>query len=262
MKRTAILLLCLCFITLSGCKAKKMLDEAAVSKELADKGTTELLKEAAEDKYDAPQDGRLTDAQIQMYLKVREHEKKIAQVAKKELQQHAQKADKSGEKSLGGMVEGFKAMGSFADLVTADIRAAKELGFNTAEYTWVKERVLEASTAQMGQQAQKASAAMFDQAYAQTKKQYDEAQDEPTKKMLAEMLANYEKSKQEMNVAQNQDASVQYNLQLLSKYDNALNALATELSKYEDKEGDAQKGIEEWSKQLEKATKEAQQGAN
>src|SRR6185503_11442191 len=110
-------------IVLSGCKAKEAVDK--ISKDLDKNGTTDLMKKVADDKYDPPADGKLTDAQIQMYLKVREHEKQIAQVAKQEAQQHADAAKKAGEKSLAGLVEGFKTMGSVADLVTADIRAAK-----------------------------------------------------------------------------------------------------------------------------------------
>jgi hypothetical protein len=50
-----------------------------------------------------------------------------------------------------------------------------------------------------------------------------------------------------------QDPAVSHNRQLLSKYENALNAFATELSKFEDKPGDAQKSVQEWEKEVEKA---------
>lgn len=260
MRRVAISLLCVTSLALVACGK----DEKDISADLASKGTTELMKEAAEDQYEEPADGRLTEAQIQMYLKVREHEKKIAQVAKKELQDHAKKAEASGEKSLGGMIEGFRALGSAADIFTADIRAAKDLGYNTAEYSWVKGKVLEASGAQMALKLQQASVAMFDSSYAQTKKQYDEATDETTKKMLGEMLAGLEKSKNEAATQNNSgiDASTQYNLQLLSKHENALNALAAEFSKWEDKSGEAQKGVDEWQKNLDKAVQDAKTQAS
>lgn len=258
MKKLAAVALC-GILVLSGCKAKEAVEDAAISSDLADKGTTELLEEASKDSYDPPADGRLNETQIAMYLKVRDHEKKIAQVAKKELTAHAKEAETKGEKSLGGLMDSFKAAGSFADLMTADIRAAKELGYNTAEYTWVKEQVLAASGASMTAKLAKASGAMMDQAYAQTRKQYDEAKDETTKKMLADMLANYDKSKQEMTVKQ--DPAVEYNVQLLSKHENALNALASELSKFEDEPGQAEQGLKEWQKTLDKAVTDAQKNA-
>src|SRR4030095_11007562 len=37
-----------------------------------------------------------------------------------------------------------KAVGDLADVATADLRAAQELGYNPKEYSWIKERVLEA----------------------------------------------------------------------------------------------------------------------
>ena len=123
MHRSLSVLLCLS-LALAGCKAKELADKAAISKDLDKRGTTDLMKEVANDSYDPPQDGRITEAQIQMYLKVREHEKQIAQVAKAEMKQHADDAEKKDDKSLGGLMEGMKALGSAADFMTADIRAA------------------------------------------------------------------------------------------------------------------------------------------
>ena len=135
---------------------------------------------------------------MQMYLKVREHEKDIAQVARKEAQAHADAAKKAGDKSIAGMMEGFKTMGSAADMLTADIRAAKDLGYNTQEYLWVKSQVLAASSAAMMSKMAEATNASFDSAYTQMKKSYDEAKDDQTKKMYKDMLDNYDKQRAEM----------------------------------------------------------------
>jgi len=248
MRRSLSVILCLS-LALIGCKAKELADKAAISKDLEKRGTTDLMKEVANDSYDPPQDGRLAEAQIQMYLKVREHEKKIAQVAKDEMKKHAQEAEKKGDKSIGGFMEGMKALGSAADFMTADIRAAKDLGYNTQEYLWVKQQVLGASTAQMAEDFSKSMQQNFDQAYTDAKKAHDEATDEQTKKLYADVLAGYDKSKQEMASQSKQDPATAYNKQLLSKYENALNAFAHELSKYEDKPGSAQQAVEEIQKQ-------------
>jgi hypothetical protein len=248
MHRSLSVVLCLS-LALAGCKAKELADKAAISKDLDKRGTTDLMKEVANDSYDAPQDGRITEAQIQMYLKVREHEKKIAEVAKAELKQHAQEAEKK-DKSIGGFMEGMKALGSAADFMTADIRAAKDLGYNTQEYLWVKQQILAASTAQMAEQFSNAMAANFDKAYNEAKKARDEAKDEPTRKLYADVLAGYDKSKQEMTEKQEADPATAYNRQLLSKYESALNAFAHELSKYEDKPGEVNQAMEEMQKKL------------
>ena len=258
MRRYLIALACLSLV-LTGCKAKEMLDKADISKELKDKGTTELLNEAAKDEYNPPADGRLTDSQVQMYLKVREHEKKIAQVAKDELKQHAEKADKSGEKSLAGLMEGFKAMGSVADVLTADIRAAKELGYNSAEYSWIKEKVLEASGSAVGQKMAQAMNAQFEKAYAEAKKAHDAATDEQTKAMYAQMLSGYEEQKKQMTAQADEDPAVAHNRQVLSKYETALKAWAVEMSKFQDNGTDVQKSVEDWEKDVNKQIDDAKQ---
>jgi hypothetical protein len=232
----------------TGCKLKKAVDEAAISDSLQDVGTKELLEKTSEDSYDAPADGRLTDSQLQMYLKVREKEKAIALVARKEMEETAKKAEGKGEKSIAGMMAGFKALGSAADFLTADIRAAHELGFNTAEYQWVKEKVLEASGAAFAESLQQSSKAMMDQAYDELKKQHDSTTEPAAKQALAGMLAEYDKNRKEMAAQDEIEPSVKYNRELLAKYENALNALATEMSKFEEKPGDAQKALDEYSK--------------
>jgi hypothetical protein len=256
MRRTLTAVLCLTFV-FAGCKAKELATKASISADLQKRGTTDLMKEVANDEYTAPQDGRLTEAQVQMYLKVREHEKTIAKVAKEEMKQHAEDAKKKGDKSIAGMMDGFKALGSAADFVTADIRAAKDLGYNSQEYIWVKGQILAASTAAMAEGFNKAISQNFDSAYAQAKKAYDEAKDEQTKKMYAEMLAGYDKTKQEMQQqAAAIDPSIAYNRQLLSKHENVLKAYASELSKYEDKDGDVDKGVTQMQQELAKAGKQ------
>ncbi len=248
-------------VALSSCKAKEAIDKAAISPDLEKRGTVDLMKEVADDKYTPPADGKLTDAQVQMYLKVREHEKDIAQVAKAEAQQHAEAAKKEGEHSLGGLMEGIKTMSSAAQMVTADIRAAKDLHYNTQEYLWVKGQILAASVSAMTQQSTKAMNASMDAGYAQAKKAYDEAKDEQTKKIYADMLANMDKSKQEMNQNQEkQDPAIQYNRQLLSKYENALNALTNEMAKWEDNKGDAQKNMDQYQQNVNKAVEDAKKG--
>ena len=233
MRRISLIVLSLALV-LSGCKAKELADKAAIAKDLQERGTMDLAKEVANDSYTPPDDGRLTDAQIQMYMKVREHEKKIAEVAKAEM----------------------KALGSAADFMTADIRAAKDLGYNSQEYLWVKTQILAASTSVMAEKFTETIAANFDKAYEETKKAYEEAKDEQTKKIYADMLAGYDKSKQDMQQKENEDPALTYNRQLLSKYENALNAYAHELSKYEDKPGEVQKSMDEMTKKLEEAKKE------
>ncbi len=257
MRRILPALLCL-GVVLAGCRAKEAIDKASVQRDLEKRGTVDLMKEIADDKYDPPKDGHLTDGQIQMYLKVREHEKVIAQVAKAEAQKHADAAKAAGDKSIGGMIEGFKTMGAAAQMFTADLRAAKDLHYNTAEYQWVKGQILAASTTAYAEKMGQALNASMDASYQQMKKQYDEAKDAQTKQALKPMLDSFEQQRAETAKQQQQvDPAVTYNRQLLSKYENALNAFAQELSKYEDKPGEAKKSVDEFQKSVDKAVQDA-----
>lgn len=231
----SLLLLLTLFTILTGCKARKMAEEAAISKDFEKKGTRQLLEESAKDQYDPPADGRLTDEQVRMYLKVRDHEKKIAAVAKQELEEHARKVKEKGDKSFDSLAEAFKGVGSIADFATADIRAASDLGYNTAEYRWVKGQILEVSGAVITQKMQQANLQAIESQREQLEKQRDAATEEASRKFYQEMLDNYEKVVQDMSTT-NQDPAVAYNRQLLEKYENALQAIASEWSKFEDEE--------------------------
>lgn len=259
MRRTLAALISLSLV-LTGCQAKEALDAAGISEELQDKGTTELMKEVAEDEYEPPADGKLTDAQMKMYMKVRDEEKKIARVAKEEAKQHAEKAKASGEKSLAGMIQGFKSLGSVADLLTADVRAAKQLGYNSQEYLWVKEQVLAVSGAAMAEKMNEAIGAQMDAAVAQARKGMEDATDNEQKKFWADMLASAEQSRKEMQANQNADPALAHNRAIVKKYESELNAYAQELAKYTDQEIDAEKEVKNWEKQVDKAVSDAKQG--
>jgi hypothetical protein len=236
-------------LALTGCKVKELAEKAKIESDLNKNGSTlNLMKNVADDKYTPPADGKLTDNQIKMYLKVREHEKAIVQVAKKQFEERAKKADKE-KNSLAGMMDGFKAMGSAADLVTADIRSAKDLGFNTQEYLWVKGQVIAASTQAFADKMGDAMNAQMEASYQAMKKAHDEAKDETTKKMYAESLAGMEKGRAEMQQEKKVDPTVAYNRELLSHYENAISALLSETTKYSD-DPNAQKQADELTKKL------------
>ncbi len=261
MRRSTIVVTSLLFsMTFAGCKAKEIYDSAKASADLQKRGTTDVLKQASKDQYKPPADGRLTDAQVQMYLKVREHEKQIASIARKQVQDQAKKVQADGDKSLSGIVDGFKALGSVADLATSDIRAAQDLHYNTAEYLWVKEKIIEASTAALTSKMGDTSKALMDSTRDQLQKQYDGAKDEQSKKLIGDMLATYDEKRKEADSGQEQpqqDPSLAYNQKLLSKYDSDLNVYAAELSKWTGNEDETKKAFQDWQKGLDEAVKKA-----
>ncbi|HEX9406203.1 MAG TPA: hypothetical protein VF975_02725 [Thermoanaerobaculia bacterium] len=248
----AVLLLSVVFF---GCRVKELAEKAKIAKDLEKHGTIDLMKDVSKDKYDPPKDGKLTEAQIQMYLKVRQHEKDIAKVAKEQMDQHSKAADES-KHSLSGVFESIKTIQSAGEFFTADIRAAKDLGYNTQEYLWVKGQITAASMTAFAEGLTNAMSAHQDAYLAQTRKAYEEAKDEQTKQMYKQMLDSYAQTvKEGKEATANQDPALVYNRQLLKKYDNELAAFTNELGKYENKEGEAKQSVDELQKKLDEATR-------
>jgi hypothetical protein len=105
-------------------------DRAAIQERLRAKGTAEVMREAAAARYTPPADGRLSDAQVRMYLQVRERESRIREAAA-----HAASGNAAAPGDASGM------------LAAADLRAAQELHVNSKEYAWVRARVADAQAA-------------------------------------------------------------------------------------------------------------------
>jgi len=100
-------------LTVSGCRQKP------AGGALTGQGTASLMDQVAKaPEYKPPADGRLSRRQVEMYLEVHRREEKIR--------------------------DAMRAKGDLANLATADLRAARELGYNPREYAWVRDRALEA----------------------------------------------------------------------------------------------------------------------
>jgi hypothetical protein len=246
MRRFIPAVLCLS-VAFGGCKAKELVNPTKIADELNKPGSTyKLMKDVAKDKYDPPKDGKLTESQVQMYLKVREHEKAIAKVAADQMEKHSHEAD-AAKNSIAGVTQVFKTLGSAADLATSDIRAAKDLGYNTQEYLWVKGQIAAVSMLAFAETAAKALSVQTDAAYAQAKKAYDEAKDEQTKQMYKQMLDSYDQTRKEAKDATEvNDPAVAYNRELLKKYDSELAYFSG-----------AEKGMEQFKKSVDKAVQDA-----
>lgn len=255
--RKTFVYLSIAMMSLAGCGKESRED---IAENLKDKDAMDVVRQAADDEYDPPADGKLTETQIEMYLKVREKEVEIAKVARQNLEAQAAKVKEKGDRTLGGLMEAYKGMGSAADFLTADIRAAQELGFNTAEYMWVKGQVVQASAAEYAEKAQAQMSGLADQAYTNLKKQYDETTDETTRQTLKTMLDQMEKNRAELDAEKmGVDDADRYNRDLLSKFEEPLKAIAMEATKWNDDEKDADQLTDELKKGLEATTSTQEQ---
>ncbi len=218
LQRTVVLLALAGSVLFScGCQGKPAGDDAAIQKSLREKGIASLMDEVAKaPDYHPPADGQLTDAQVKMYFDVRQREQQIREVAFKDLQ---------GKE--GTFLESLKTVGDrpnsaniadIADIATADLRAAQELGINPKEYQWVKERVLEArmlettrALAQQVAQSRQQVLALFEQ-------RRQEATDPVAKAEAERQLEELQKNASASGVPVENDPAREHNADLLVRF--------------------------------------------
>jgi hypothetical protein len=122
-------------VALMACGCQRADERAAIVDRLRSRGTADVVREAATARYAAPAAGRLTEAQVRMFLEVRERECGIREAAALAAQR-LREAAAADEPALAA---------------AADLRAAQELRVNPKEYSWVRDRVLEAEGAATAQ---------------------------------------------------------------------------------------------------------------
>lgn len=223
MNRTACLLALLTALSF-GCGGEK-----DVAESLDDKSFRDVLSEAEEDEYTGPEDGKLTRQQIEMYLEVREHEKAIAEAARKKLSETAENM-KERKGSFGELMEGMKGFGAVADFVTADIRAAQDLGFNTAEYRWVKDAIHDSLSAEVANRARVQIKSQLATQRAEMEKRLAETDSEAEKKMYEGFLAQLDEAAVEDDEPESE--ATRYNRELLSEYEDTIETLRRELERW------------------------------
>lgn len=208
-----------------GCKGKPADDEASIQKTLEEKGTVDVMDQVSKaPEYKPPADAHLTDQQVKMYIEVRQREQKIREVAFKNLKAKDDKAKQ--EKRDVGLFEAMKAIGDVADVATADLRAAQELGHNPKEYQWIKERVLEAQMLEMAkglnQQLAKSQESLVKMLEEQKKVLTDDAQRAEMDKQIEEIKKNAAGATDDSTPAK------EYNAALLAKYKDDFDKLKAE----------------------------------
>lgn len=127
--------------------------------------------EAPRPSYRPPADGKLTKAQVEAYLGVLEKVKL-----------------ETSRRPPGSVL----APGDPLNTESADVAAARARGWNIAEYLWVRERVLEAEAAGLGDRLMASHLAMLERTLAELRTRRSSAPDEGSKKLLAEQIANFE----------------------------------------------------------------------
>jgi hypothetical protein len=128
------------------------------------------LSRAAEtrDVYRPPADGRVTPAQVEVYLSILDRVR----------------LDLRGARPT--------PAGDPLATLPADVAAARARGVNVEEFLWVKERVLEAEAATMTARLNASALAMLEKTLADLKERRADAADEGSRKLLAEQTSQFE----------------------------------------------------------------------
>lgn len=197
--------------------------ERSVEERLDEKGTMDVIEEAAQAEYEPPADGRLTEKQMEMYLEVQERAVEIRRVAKQRMEGRVKK-DEAGEgggadgEETPSLFEALRAVGDLGDVMTADLRAAQDLGHNPAEYQWVQGQILEAQMARAGKEMQQGAAQAGRQFLEVLEAQLDNARDDEQREEIRRQIREYEDNLAEMEADEELEPSVQHNLELFQEY--------------------------------------------
>lgn len=198
-------------------------DQASIEENLEETGTLDVLEQAGEDTYEPPADGELTEGQVEMYLAVQERAAKIRTVTAERLREQEKEREAKGEEA--GLMDAMRSLGDASDYVTAEIRAAKELGHNSAEYQWVQEQVMEAQVARMSQGMQEQIGAAGQEFVAMMQQQLADTTDAEQKAELERTIAEYEQGLEESAAEEELEPGVEHNLRLLEKYQDRIEAI-------------------------------------
>jgi len=99
----------------------------------------DLISAAEADRYAPPSDGKLTEQQVQDFIRVMERAKEASAERQERIRQIAEQADSNQRVSLGDLSTVITGITEVAGLNTAEIEIVKSTGGNWAEHQWVRE---------------------------------------------------------------------------------------------------------------------------
>lgn len=99
----------------------------------------ELMAAAEEDTYRPPADGRLTERQVEAFIRVMDRAAELRAEKDRRFQEIAQKAEETEEMSFSDFGQMMGGMVDLAGLQSAEIEVVKTGGGNWAEHEWVRE---------------------------------------------------------------------------------------------------------------------------
>jgi len=99
----------------------------------------ELMDMAERDNYTPPSDGKVTEQQVQTFIRVMNRAGELQAGKERRLQEIAEKAEDEEQMSLSDFGQMMGGMTELAGLQTAEMEVVKTSGGNWAEHQWVRE---------------------------------------------------------------------------------------------------------------------------
>lgn len=198
--------------------------------------------------YHPPDDGKVTDDQMQMYIAVKKLESDLLQASKSEFKnasEHGQRLNEESAQSNPSLLgtiqhidEASKMGDSFTKLLTLDLHAAKKLGFNIEEYEWVRDSLLAA------EQVRLIGADIMDIAYkgqndglSRLKELRRNATNPEMIQALDQSIADAEQSIRDMEIERQESAvqteALRHNANMLEAHADDINVVNSEFNKLE-----------------------------
>jgi hypothetical protein len=148
--------------------------------------------------FEPPADGRLTQAQVAIYAAV---ERRVADMA----------AAPAVESEAGDVLRDLTRASE------AEVAAAEELGFDGAEYRWVKARVMEARQPRLGIAVSELAARMSQASLETLQRRRDQTRDPRERAQLEEEIADLE-ARLHGDAPARDSTAVEFNRALLERY--------------------------------------------
>lgn len=192
----------------------------------------EVIAEAArEAEFVPPEDGRLTANQLETYLRVREREQQLVAEAAQGVEEEATgqttaTVEGAGEAPAGEVTvtevpATTAARSEMAEILAADVRAAREMGVDPLEYQWIKGEVLRAQIAYWADEWEDLGVSGREQVLETLGHMASFVQDPELKREVDDTLADLRRGE----ALKTTDEDLRHNVELVARYEQQLRDL-------------------------------------
>lgn len=174
--------------------------------------------------FNPPKHGRLTAKQVRMFIKVQERTVKLSNNLIEKIKKRANES----EGAINDLKNGLSTMQDLMEFASLDKKAVKQLKVNGKEYQWIKNRFIEADTANYSKEIEK-MAQDFSELALEAMKQFDMfiGTEKDIRKELQEAEDALKKRK-----PSERNAAIAHNRRLIKRYGKKLEYFEAEFARW------------------------------